>query len=70
VSGLVSGICYSSVETRGEIDEGRSRMEKVKYLWVRYGKSQNLKTLYIVLSLIALAVASGAPSGGGGAGAL
>jgi hypothetical protein len=43
-------------------------MEKVKYLWVRYGKSQNFKTLYILLSLIALAVASGAPGGGGGLG--
>jgi len=41
-------------------------MEKVKYLWGRYGTSRNIKVAYIVLSLIALAVAGGAPGGTGG----
>jgi hypothetical protein len=68
VSVLVSGICYSNLEIKGEVEEGRSTMEKLSYLWIRYGKAQNLKTLYILLSLIALAVASGAPGAGGGLG--
>ncbi|MFN2224672.1 MAG: hypothetical protein ACK2UY_00160 [Anaerolineae bacterium] len=41
-------------------------MEKVKYLWVRYGTSRNLKVAYIVLTLVALAVAGGAPGGTSG----
>lgn len=41
-------------------------MEKVKVLWTRYGTSRNVKIAYIVLSLVALAVAGGAPGGTGG----
>lgn len=43
-------------------------MKKLSHLWVQYGTSRNLKTLYIVLTLIALAVASGAPGAAGGLG--
>jgi len=42
-------------------------MKKLNRLWIKYGTSRNLKVLYIVLTLIALAVASGAPGAGGGA---
>lgn len=41
-------------------------MEKVKYFWGRYATPRNVKIAYVVLSLIALAVAGGAPAGGGG----
>ena len=41
-------------------------MEKVKYLWARYGTQRNIKVAYIVLTLVALAVAGGAPGGTGG----
>jgi hypothetical protein len=61
---LVSGICYAAwVNQRG----GGSKMKKLNGLWIKYGTSRNLKVLYIVLTLIALAVASGAPGAGGGA---
>jgi hypothetical protein len=43
-------------------------MKKLSYLWTRYGTPRNRKVAYIVLSLIALAVASGAPGGGSGGG--
>jgi hypothetical protein len=42
-------------------------MKKIEQLWMQYGTSRNLKVVYIVLTLIALAVASGAPGAGGGA---
>lgn len=41
-------------------------MEKLNELWVRYGTPRNRKVAYIVLSLISLVVAAGAPSAGGG----
>jgi len=41
-------------------------MKKLNCLWTRYGTPQNLKVLYILLTLIALAVAGGAPGGGSG----
>ncbi len=44
-------------------------MKRFDNLWIRYGTPRNRKIAYVVLSLIALAVASGAPgasSGGGG----
>lgn len=41
-------------------------MDKVKYLWARYGTSRNIKIAYIVLTLVALAVAGGAPGGTSG----
>jgi hypothetical protein len=41
-------------------------MNKFKQLWLQYGTPGNLKVLYILLALAALAVAGGAPSGGGG----
>jgi hypothetical protein len=41
-------------------------MEKLTYLWTRYGTPRNRKVAYIVLSLVALAAASGAPGAGSG----
>lgn len=41
-------------------------MEKLNELWVRYGTPRNRKVAYIVLSLISLVVAAGAPAAGGG----
>ena len=38
-------------------------MQKLNQLWLRYGTSNNLKVLYLLLTLVALAVAGGAPSG-------
>ncbi len=46
-------------------------MEKLKNLWIRYGSARNRKIVFLVLTLAALAVAGGAPSGhGGGGGAM
>jgi hypothetical protein len=45
-------------------------MKKLNNLWIRYGTPQNLRILYILLALAALAVAGGAPSAGGGSGSL
>lgn len=42
-------------------------MKKLSGLWRQYGTPRNLKVVYIVLTLIALAVASGAPGAGSGA---
>jgi hypothetical protein len=41
-------------------------MKKLTHLWVRYGTQRNLKVASIVLTLVALAVAGGAPGGGSG----
>jgi hypothetical protein len=41
-------------------------MKKVSHLWLRYATPRNRKFVYILLALIALAVASGAPGAGGG----
>lgn len=41
-------------------------MKKLSQMWVRYGTPSNRKVVYILLSLIALAVASGAPGAGSG----
>jgi hypothetical protein len=41
-------------------------MKHLSQLWVRYGTPRNRKVAYILLSLIALAVASGAPGAGSG----
>ena len=43
-------------------------MEKLNYLWAKYGTPRNRKVAYIVLSLVALAAAGGAPIPGSGAG--
>jgi hypothetical protein len=43
-------------------------MNKLNQLWLRYGTPSNLKVLYVLLALVALAVAGGAPSGGSGVG--
>jgi hypothetical protein len=43
-------------------------MEKLNYLWLKYGTARNRKVAYIVLTLVALAVAGGAPGAGGGIG--
>lgn len=41
-------------------------MEKVKLLWGQYVTPRNVKVAYILLTLVALAVAGGAPGSGGG----
>lgn len=41
-------------------------MSNLKHLWVRYGTPRNLKVLYILMTLAALAVAGGAPGNGSG----
>jgi hypothetical protein len=49
------------------------RMNKLQGLWLKYSTAQNLKVAYLLLALVALAVAGGAPgagSGTGGAGGL
>ena len=43
-------------------------MEKLSYVWTKYGTPRNRKIAYIVLSLVALAAASGAPGAGSGVG--
>lgn len=64
VSVVVSSICYAvEVNQKG----GVSKMKKLSGLWRQYGTPRNLKVAYIVLTLIALAVASGAPGAGSGA---
>lgn len=45
-------------------------MQKLNYLWIKYGTPRNARVLYILLALAALAVAGGAPSNGGGTGGL
>jgi len=40
----------------------------LSYLWTRFGTPRNRKVAYLVLSLVALAVASGAPGAGSGLG--
>ena len=41
-------------------------MEKLNSLWMKYGTPRDRKVAYIVLSLVALAAAGGAPSAGSG----
>lgn len=41
-------------------------MKKLSQLWVRYSTPRNRKVAYILFSLIALAVAGGAPGAGSG----
>jgi hypothetical protein len=41
-------------------------MQKLNQLWLQYGTFNNLKVLYILLTLVALAVAGGAPCTGSG----
>ena len=41
-------------------------MDRLKRLWIYYGTSRNVRIAYIILALVALAAAGGAPSGGGG----
>jgi hypothetical protein len=41
-------------------------MQKLNQLWLQYGTINNLRVLYLVLTLVALAVAGGAPSGPSG----
>jgi hypothetical protein len=48
--------------------ERRPNMKTLRYLWVRYGTARNLKALYILVTLTAMAVAGGAPGTGGGNG--
>jgi hypothetical protein len=41
-------------------------MKKLGQIWVQYATPTNLKVLYVVLTLIALAIAGGAPGIGSG----
>ena len=41
-------------------------MQKLNQLWLQYGTINNLRVLYLMLTLVALAVAGGAPSGPSG----
>jgi hypothetical protein len=41
-------------------------MQKLNRLWVQYATPANLKVCYVVLTLVALAIAGGAPSIGSG----
>lgn len=41
-------------------------MKKLNDLWIRYGTPRNLKVACILITLIGLAVASGAPGAGSG----
>ena len=41
-------------------------MKKLNSLWTQFGTPRNRKVAYIVLSLVALAAASGAPGAGSG----
>jgi hypothetical protein len=43
-------------------------MKKLNDLWIRYGTPSNLRLLYILMTLVALAVAGGAPGGSSGGG--
>ncbi len=45
-------------------------MKVLNELWVRYGTPRTCKVLYVLLVLLALAIASGAPSGGSGGGTI
>jgi hypothetical protein len=41
-------------------------MDRIKYLWIRYGTQRNIKVLYLLMTLAALVVAGGAPGDGSG----
>jgi hypothetical protein len=41
-------------------------MKELNQLWLQHGTARNVQFLYIVLALVALAVAGGAPSIPGG----
>ncbi len=45
---------------------GKLKMKKLNDLWIRYGTPRNLKVACILITLIGLAVASGAPGAGSG----
>jgi hypothetical protein len=44
------------------------KMEKLKSYYLKYGTSQNMKLVYLLITLAALALAAGAPSAGSGIG--
>lgn len=44
----------------------RTIVEKFRYLWARYGTPRNVKAFYVMLTLVALVVAGGAPGSGSG----
>ena len=64
VSVWVSAMCYTG--TRNE--KRGIKMQKLNQFWMQYGTPRNLRVLYVLLTLIALAVAGGAPSNGSGTG--
>ncbi len=43
-------------------------MEPINKIWLRYGTTRNIRLFYILVTLISLAVAAGAPSAGSGIG--
>jgi len=62
---LVRGIWYTQ---RNQMKE--DMMKNLNYHWTKYGTSRNVKAVYILLTLAALAVASGAPGAGSGIGGI
>ncbi len=41
-------------------------MKALNNLWIRYGTPENVKVVFILLTLAALAIAGGAPGAGSG----
>jgi hypothetical protein len=56
-------MCYTGARNR---KKGEPKMQKLNQFWMQYGTPRNLRVLYVLLTLIALAVAGGAPSIGSG----
>jgi hypothetical protein len=62
VNPLVSGVRYT-VYVRKEREE---LMEKLNLLWTKYATARNRKVGFVLLTLVAMAVAAGAPGAGSG----
>jgi hypothetical protein len=62
VNPLVRGLRYT-VYVRKEREE---HMEKLNLLWTQYATARNKKIGFILLTLVAMAVAAGAPGAGSG----
>jgi hypothetical protein len=63
VNPLVRGLRYT-VYVRKEREE--HNMEKLNLLWTQYATARNKKVGFILLTLVAMAVAAGAPGAGSG----
>jgi len=67
VSLLVSDLKYSGVDIKEEREV--QKMNKLNLLWAQH-VTPNRKAFLVVLALVALAVAGGAPGASGGIGSL